>query len=299
MKLLTFGEIIWDVYPDRATLGGAPLNFTAHAFVAGADTYLCSALGQDDLGDMALDEISRLGISHEYVVRTDKAPSGRCTVSLDENSMPTYHLDEHSAYDFITLPSLLPDECDALAFGTLALRYEENMKTLDALFTRVRPREVFADLNIRAPYYSELSVNFALSHASILKASDEDLALAVPLLFGEEYKEDTHLGALCARYPNIRLILLTKGAQGALCYRANDRSKITVDACKVEVLSTVGAGDSFGATFLVWYMKTGDILTSMQMATRVSAYVVSHKEAIPEGCEDYFKKLCLPLNPHS
>ena len=54
MKALVFGEIIWDVYPDEQVIGGAPFNFSAHLSHLGNETYLISAVGEDELGEGAL-----------------------------------------------------------------------------------------------------------------------------------------------------------------------------------------------------------------------------------------------------
>ena len=54
------------------------------------------------------------------------------------------------------------------------------------------------------------------------------------------------------------------------------------DAIKVKVASTVGAGDSFSASFMAKYLKTKDIVKSLDIATKVSGYVVSCVEAIPD-----------------
>ena len=48
------------------------------------------------------------------------------------------------------------------------------------------------------------------------------------------------------------------------------------------------AGDSFCATFLARYMKTGDVSGALDLATKISGYVLSHIEAIPEyAAEDF------------
>ena len=47
LKFLSFGEIIWDVYKDEKTLGGAPLNFALHSVRCGAESYILSAVGND------------------------------------------------------------------------------------------------------------------------------------------------------------------------------------------------------------------------------------------------------------
>ena len=72
MRILSFGEIIFDIYPDRECIGGAPLNFAAHACREGADAYLLSAVGNDILGNRALEFLNKIGIFTDYVsVKSD------------------------------------------------------------------------------------------------------------------------------------------------------------------------------------------------------------------------------------
>ena len=49
-KILAFGEIIWDIFPDKKCIGGAPFNFLAHSVKQGATAYLVSAVGKDEIG---------------------------------------------------------------------------------------------------------------------------------------------------------------------------------------------------------------------------------------------------------
>ena len=49
MKALSFGEILWDVYPNEKFIGGAPLNFAAHFSKCGGKAYMISAVGKDNL----------------------------------------------------------------------------------------------------------------------------------------------------------------------------------------------------------------------------------------------------------
>ena len=84
MKILSFGEIIWDVYgPSERTLGGAPLNFAAYAAMAGADVYLASAVGDDAIGREAVESVKELGIDCRYVSVSEKV-TGQCLVTLGE-----------------------------------------------------------------------------------------------------------------------------------------------------------------------------------------------------------------------
>ena len=125
MKILSFGEIIWDVYPDERTLGGAPLNFAAHTAAMGTDAYIMSAVGDDILGREALALAEGSGVNTEYVSILPEFPTGRCDVKIDSRGIPTYTLAENTAYDNIAYCNLA-ESFDVFAFGTLALRCEHN-----------------------------------------------------------------------------------------------------------------------------------------------------------------------------
>ena len=121
MRIVSFGELLWDVYPDAAHIGGAPFNFAAHSARLGARSYLLSALGKDEWGTRARAELDRLGVFADYVTAHGDKETGRCLVSLDERSVPSYTLLRDVAYDYIPTDDL-PDDFDVLYFGTLALR---------------------------------------------------------------------------------------------------------------------------------------------------------------------------------
>ena len=143
-------------------------------------------------------------------------------------------------------------------------------------------REVFCDLNIRPPYYDRDNVERCLRHATMLKVSREELPAVTHLLYGEALSVETAVRRLCTDYPNIRLCLVTLDRDGALVYEAATGKTFRQAAKPVDVVSTVGAGDSFGAAFLVSYLRSGDIDAALQKAVELSAFVVAHKEAVPQ-----------------
>lgn len=288
-NIISFGEIVWDVYPDKATLGGAPLNFAAHAQMQGATAFVLSAVGDDVYGQWAIKEIQKLGISTDFISVKDAYPTGKCTVTLSKDGIPSFDLAAVSAYDFTDIQDTIPNDCYAICFGTLALRGKRNRRTLDLLLSRCSFSEVFTDINIRPPYYSKESVDFVLSRATIVKLSNEDMMRAGDVLFEREYAEEEAVRVISKKYSNIKIILLTRGERGSLCYECKTQKFTYCSAVKTEVVSTVGAGDSFGATFLVQYMKTKDIAYSMAIASKVSAFVVCHKEAIPTDTKAFIK----------
>ena len=66
-KLLAFGEILWDVYPDEKFLGGASLNFAAHFVKFGHEAEMLSALGADALGEEAREQLKNWTLGDRYV----------------------------------------------------------------------------------------------------------------------------------------------------------------------------------------------------------------------------------------
>lgn len=281
MKLLSFGEIIWDIFPDAAHIGGAPLNFAAHAAMQGADSYILSAVGQDELGERAMAKIRAFGVKTDNVSVSPKS-TGRCLVTLDSNGVPFYNVLSDTAYDDIALPQLTDDDrFDVISFGTLALRDSHNRQVLGKLLSKVSFPEIFSDLNIRPPFYSDESIFFCLENATIVKISDEELPIVTRSALGEELGVEEAAAALAKKYRQLKIIIITKGARGAYAYDTARNECYSCPASPAEVVSTVGAGDSFGATFLTQYFDGKNIPACLGIASRVSGFVVSNTGAVP------------------
>ena len=177
-KILSFGEIIWDVYEKGAVIGGAALNFSAHAARCGQETYMFSAVGQDALGREAIDIIHTFGVRTDFIKHADKE-TGRCLVRLDKNGVPSYHVVQDVAYDHITVSNhdiiaireLAPD---ALYFGTLIQRSATSRAALHKLCQACSFGEIICDINLRKDCYDSASVAFCLNNATILKVSEEE-----------------------------------------------------------------------------------------------------------------------------
>ncbi len=291
MKLLSFGEIIWDDYGNgERALGGAPLNFAAYAALFGEEVWLASAVGEDEAGREALSEIAAQGVKTDFIAVTDGGATGEFKIRLDGSGVPTYFFPPVAAYDFIALSEPLPVSFDAVAFGTLALRGESNKRTLEELLTRHRFPERYTDVNLRSPYFSRESIEFCLSHATVAKISEEELPDVTKALYGRPMSAEKFATAIEKRFPEIRLLLLTCGEKGTVGYDFEKGRRYEQKACPAKVLSTVGAGDSFGAAFFCLYKKTGDVAFSLDAAARLSAYVVSCRETVPPGAGEVIRR---------
>ena len=291
MKILSFGEIIWDIYsPSERTLGGVPLNFATYAAMAGADVYLASAVGDDEIGREAVESVKELGIDCSYVSVSEKV-TGQCLVTLGTGGVPSYKILEDVAYDAVELPDKLFCELDAIAFGTLALRTQKNRDTLERVLKNNKFSEVYTDLNIRPPFYSVESVRFCLERSTVVKISDEELPIVTDILFGRRAAIGEAVKLIFGEFGNIKLLVITCGADGAYCFGASGECDF-VPSVPATVVSTVGAGDSFGAVFLARYLNGVEVTRALGEAAAVASFVVSNKGSIPEGSKEYIAKIC-------
>ena len=281
MRVLSFGEILWDVYPDNKYIGGAPLNFAAHFVKQGGSAYMVSALGDDELGQIALNMLENWKIGTDYVTILSEIQTGKCLVKLDESGLPSYDLLSDVAYDCIKC-QIKGKEFDALYFGTLALRSRNNLNCLSDVINNNEFKEIFVDINIRPPFYSKDTIRFAFEHATLMKISDEELPIITKCLFDCDCDYSTATKLLSKEFGNLKMIVVTRGENGSFANDCRSGKTYLSDAQKVDVVSTVGAGDSYSAAFMYNYLSGRSIDECLKQASKLSAFVVSKKDAIPE-----------------
>src|SRR5690348_12240543 len=101
-KLVSIGEVLWDVIGADEHLGGAPLNFAAHCVQLGNECHFVSAVGHDDRGRRALERIRAVGVKTDFIFTTRDHATGHVTVELT-NGQPTFTIHRPAAYDFATI----------------------------------------------------------------------------------------------------------------------------------------------------------------------------------------------------
>ncbi len=265
LRIASFGEVLFDIFDDGAHLGGAPLNLAVHLHRLGAESILVSALGRDALGDAAVQAIAAEGLSVDHVARVPQ-PTGSVTVSLDEKKIPTYHFLSDCAYDYIPVTGIDMSGLDLFCFGTLAQRGPESRSTLRKLLDNA-PCKVFCDVNLRQDFYSREILEYSLSAADIVKLNDDELPV-IASMFGLE----SDSGAVARRF-GLDTLILTLGPAG--CEIWHDGEKTASPACPVNVVSTVGAGDAFSASFLFHYLSGHRIEIAAAAGNRLAADVAS------------------------
>lgn len=285
MRILSFGEILFDIIEGEHYLGGAPLNFAGHLAqfhtpAAPVTSYMLSAVGTDALGERALQEIKKLGVHTSLVQQKESFPTGTVPVVI-RDGQPDYTILEQVAYDFIEFPATrLADEgsFDVLYFGTLAQRSEQSRQTLRQLLATHRFKQVFYDINLRKDSFTKDILQESLQHCTILKLNDEEVKVLSGLFYAQELGLEGFARRTALEY-GIDVVVITAGAEG--CYVLEDDVFEFVKGYPAKVVDTVGAGDSFSAAFVYHYFRTKDPLYAADIANRLGAFVASSRGPLP------------------
>lgn len=276
--IVGIGEILWDMLPTGKALGGAPANFAYHAKRLGEDGWAVSAIGNDALGREIMEIVMEKGLRN--LISVTSRPTGTVQVSLDAKGVPSYTIMEDVAWDnipFTPQMAALASRADAVCFGSLVQRGNSRDSVLRFL-RAMRPEalRVF-DINLRQHYYSKEVIDESLQLSDILKINDEEIRI-VAELFGLGGDDTAACRALIERY-GLKLVILTRGADGSEVITADEAIPQAVG--EVEVVDTVGAGDSFTAAFVVAYLRGDSLADAQRLANETAAYVCSCKGAMP------------------
>lgn len=279
-KVICFGEVLWDLLPQGAQIGGAPLNVCYHLNQLGIDSKIISQVGNDELGRALLDGIQKLGIDSSYCSITEDHPTSSVTVDLDNHGKATYTIVENVAWDFIPFKESIADqikESDVFIFGSLVIRNQCSLDTLKSYL--VSAKYVVMDINLRDPFYQKDLILDILKSVNCLKINDDELELLGKWMSITSSIEGDYVKAILDSYPEMKDVILTKGELGASYFSRNET--YSVKAYKVNVVDTVGAGDSFLAAFLASRISGKSIIESLESASVLSAYVASQIGACP------------------
>ena len=291
------GEVLIDLIPDgterKAVVGGGPANTAKALSKLGITTQFIDGISTDKYGQMALSELQKDGVLLDFVKFSDK-PTCLAIVSLNPNGGATYEfvIDDTATFDFSH--SWLPDAADKkpslLHIGTLVTAIEPAASVLFKWAKKVsRVAPIVFDPNIRPAVMSDREqyvkqVERWVSISNAVKVSDDDIYWLYP---GED------LDKVTKRWLEMgpELIVVTFGDKGLAGYREN--SKISVDAKKVVVADTVGAGDTVGAILVEAIVEDGlDKLTKERLslmlnrAARAAAITVSRSGALPPSRDE-------------
>jgi fructokinase len=288
-NVVGIGEILWDLLPQGKVLGGAPANFAYHAHQLGAEGFAISSIGNDELGEEIIEQLSGFGLN----LRLEKVdyPTGTVIVKLSEKGVPEYEIIRDVAWDYLSLTPEsyhLARETDAVCFGSLAQRNSVSRRVITD-FVKLVPAKTLKifDINLRQNFYNIEVIEESLKLANILKINDDELKIVTKLFGWADAKEED----LCKKILNsygINLVALTCGTNGSHLYTRDDQSSLETPV--VEVKDTIGAGDSFTAGMVMGLLTNKSLEESHAIAVELSAFVCTNNGAMPEH-PSYFRQL--------
>lgn len=280
-KIAGLGEVLWDVYPDGETFGGAPANFACHCRSLGANAAIASAVGNDERGRRALAFLKEHGVDTSGIAVLNGLPTGAVFVTLDDSGKPSYDIREGAAWDALpwseTLGGLAAT-ADAVCFGTLGQRSAASRNTIQRFLSSTQSNALrIFDINLRQHYHSPDLVALSLEAANVLKINDEELPILAGWL-GLPGEAEQQLVSLVERFA-LRLAVLTCGPRGARMVTREATSFATPPPAKV--VSTVGAGDAFTAAVVMGLLARQSLDEINRHANAVAAYVCTQQGAVP------------------
>lgn len=283
MKVLSFGEILWDVIDGEEHLGGAPFNFAVHAAKCGNDSFIISRLGSDYLGMRAYNKSKIHGVDLSLIQWDENYPTGVVDVMLVDGQ-PDYTIRQNAAYDFIeggvAFEALRKLSFDVFYFGSLSQRNLSSRHALMNILSTNSFAHIFYDVNLRKTGYSESIVKGSLLVCNIFKLNIDEVPIIAKMITGIELNGEEFCKCLKEVFPNISLIILTAAEKGCFIFRYD--KYIFCPGTPVKAKDAVGAGDAFSAAFMHIYVSGGDALKAAQIANEVAAFMTTKSGAIHE-----------------
>lgn len=248
-RVWVVGEALIDLVPAGETqvpiVGGGPANTAKALAKLGIPTSFIGGISSDEFGSSIAAELSSVDLS---LALRSNLPTALAIVTLDKSGSASYQfkLDGTATFDFRSewLPVSAPD---VLHIGTLATVIEPGASELFAWASSLRTTIVF-DPNIRPSVLRDKAryrkaVERWVGISKVVKLSSEDLEWL-------EYTDGKAFFELGAE-----LVVVTQGASGI--NGITPECSVAVPGVKVDVVDTVGAGDTVGAVLVEGLVKYG------------------------------------------
>lgn len=285
-KIVAFGEIVWDILPHGKVLGGTPSNLVFRCNSFGEEGHLLSRVGDDELGNEALDKLNELGISDLDVQIDTEFPTGEVHVTFDENGESRYQVKEDVAFDHIefTAEALkLARNADCLFFGLLPQRYGLSKNTIRELIKESPDSIHFFDLKLFEHFFDVNVVVHFLSTAHIVRIKEKEIEFLANELKIKYSETEDFVKAISDKF-KIDLVIITRGNGGVLAYH-KEEGIFLEPAYKIEMKDNIGSGMAFSAGFLHYYLNGKSLQESIQFGNAAGAL-----NTTKTGATTYFNK---------
>lgn len=287
--VICFGETLWDVFPDKKVVGGAPLNVSLRLHKLGAHSRMISRIGQDQDGDKLIEFLKKESFDHSLIQSDAEYPTGNVQVHLDKNNTATYTISEPVAWDHIVVKQNDIEgvsTADAFLFGSLCCRNKTSKNTLFEYLSHAKFK-VF-DANLRPPFYTMELIVELMKMSDMIKLNDEELE-EIAKFFSIDSKSIENRIKHLSELTHTSHICVTLGAKGAVYFTNGKFFKNP--GYKVIVVDTVGAGDSFLASLVYQSILGVPPQESLDFACAMGSLVASKNGATADVSMKEIKSL--------
>ena len=288
-KVICYGETLWDIFPNKKVIGGAPLNVALRLHSLGADVCMISSLGNDQEGDSLIKYLQSQKLDTSSIQVHQELDTGNVQVHLDQSNTASYTISAPVAWDeiFVQKSDLSKiSNAHAFVFGSLACRNKISKNTLSKYLSLAK-FEVF-DANLRPPFYKLKSVVELMQEADFIKLNDEELDEIMKFLGNESNPLEDQTKKL-STLTQTSHICITLGEKGALFY-TNGKFYRNY-GYRVKVKDTVGAGDSFLASLIYQYINGVHPQRAIDFSCAMGSLVASKKGANASVSKQEIKQL--------
>ncbi len=284
MRIVSIGELLWDVFGNDEFLGGAPVNFCVHAERLHDSALILTAVGSDDRGRRALVRLQALGLTTELVQSAGALSTGTALVQKAALGNGKFTIDRPAAFDSIELDNVLLTRIQSMQpdwfyFGTLAMTNPRTESILLEMVQKSPRTRRFYDINLREGHWTLALVERLSGIATVLKLNEMEAEQLAALTTPDVPFELENFCRHWAETFRILTICITLG--GAGCAALHEGHFERHPGYEVQVADTVGAGDSFAAAFFHQFDAGWPIDRVAAFANAVGALVASRDGATP------------------
>jgi len=277
--IVTVGEVVWDIFPSRRVLGGAPVNVAYHLLALGLEVTVVTRIGSDSLAEETVRCLGAMGVPLAGVQSDPSLPTGRVTVTIGRDNEPHFDIVAPAAWDAIAIEPVLAmvgDSPFALVYGTLAQRDPRSRATIRRLRQQASAR--FYDVNLRPPFTTADLVFDSLPDTDLVKVNGAEL-LCLGQWAGIAGSDKKNIAQQLLKQYNITVLAVTEGPEGA--WLLGPEGFCEHAGFPTTVADTVGAGDAFFAALIDGILNHRPWSECLARANQRGSYVAGQHGATP------------------
>jgi fructokinase len=232
-------------------VGGGPANTAKALARLGYSTFFIGGLSSDLYGKMIKEELKASGVDLSLAYRGDRA-TALAIASIDEKGLASYKFELEGSSSFAFNSSWLPGgEPGVIHIGSVATLLEPGASEL-FYWAKDKSAPIVFDPNIRPSIESDKkiyreAVERFISIAAVVKLSEDDFSWLY------ESSESDVIANWLSR--GTEIVVVTRAEKGLSAFTRDGR--IDCPAAKVELVDSVGAGDTIGAVIVEGLLKHG------------------------------------------